>query len=167
MTTPRNLVDQLIRDEGLRLRPYLDTEGRVTIGVGRCLDTNPLDAEETELICGVCLPHDAAVEWIETHGITRGQAVELLRGDIIRTRTALLHELPWLADLDPVRRDALVNMAYNLGVGGLLRFRRMLDALRRRDWDGAAREMLDSRWAEQVAGRARRLARQVRTGEWV
>ncbi len=162
------LRDQLLRDEGLRLRPYLDTEGKVTIGVGRCIDTNPFTVDEIAAICGAPLSHDAAVEWIETRGITRDHALMLLDRDIATTERALLDAQPWMGtDLDEIRRAAMINMAFNLGVAGVGRFRRMLLALRGGMWSAAASEMLDSRWARQVGARAERLARQVETGEWV
>jgi len=134
-----NLRDQLIRDEGLRLKPYRDTVGKLTIGVGRNLDDN---------------------------GITRDEAECLLHNDLARVYAELHHALPDLS-LDPVRGAVLGNMAFNMGIGRLLGFRKMLAALRVGDFAQAAVEMLDSDWATQVGSRAHRLARQMETGEWV
>ncbi len=79
----------------------------------------------------------------------------------------LLHAHPWMTALSPARFGAMVNMAFNLGVGGLNHFHKTLAALQVKDWDTAAKEMLDSTWARQVGERAIRLAKQVRTDTWV
>ncbi len=128
----------LIRDEGLQLRPYKDSVGKLTIGVGRNL---------------------------EDVGLSRAEVDLLLDNDIARVRLELAR-FHWFTNLDTVRQAAIINMGFNLGLGGLLGFRQMIAALERQDWDGAAAAMLDSRWAEQVGMRAQRLANQVRSGEW-
>lgn len=69
------------------------------------------------------------------------------------------------ADRACARAEVLINMAFNMGVKGLLKFRRMLDAVRADDYDKAATHMLDSRWASQVGRRAVELARQMKTGQ--
>lgn len=133
------LQEQLVRDEGLRLKPYRDTVGKLTIGVGRNL---------------------------EDVGISHEEAMLLLDHDIARAEADVNVHLPWSRQLGEPRRAVLVNMAFNLGIGGLLRFQRALAAMQQGNYDLAAREMLDSRWAEQVGARATRLARQMREGEW-
>lgn len=134
------LTEMLIRDEGLRLKPYKCTAGKTSIGCGRNLDDN---------------------------GISEQEAMILLRNDIHAARTELSHTFPWIDRLDPVRRDVLANMCFNLGLPTLMQFRNMLEALIEKDYDDAAREMLDSRWARQVGPRAERLARMMVTGEYV
>jgi lysozyme len=74
--------------------------------------------------------------------------------------------IPVFNDMDEVRQRVLIDMAYNLGIAGLKKFRRMLAALERRDYEEAAKELLDSRYADQVKGRAVRNARMMETGEW-
>lgn len=134
------LMQQLIRHEGFRSFPYLDTTGHQTIGYGRNLDDR---------------------------GITQEEALMLLRHDIDRTMEQLLDQAPWIASLDQIRREVLINMAFNMGTGieGLMGFRRMIANIWAEDWEGASREMLDSRWAGQVGIRATELAEQMRTGE--
>ena len=136
MTT--RLREQLIRHEDLRLKPYRDSVGKLTIGVGRNLDDV---------------------------GISREEALLLLDNDILRAQTAVIRELPWAVELDRQRFEVLVNMAYNLGIRGLLGFRKFLAELHDGHFEAAAKEMLDSRWAEQVGRRAQELAGIVRTGE--
>jgi len=136
MTT--RLREQLIRHEDLRLKPYRDSVGKLSIGVGRNLDDV---------------------------GISREEALLLLDNDILRAQTAVIRELPWAVELDSARFEVLINMAFNMGIGGLLGFRKFLAELQDRHFEAAAKEMLDSRWAEQVGRRAEELAQIVRTGE--
>lgn len=131
------LREQLVVDEGLRLMPYRDSGGLLTIGVGRCLDRV---------------------------GISHEEAMTLLEHDIDRAIGGLVGAFPWFADLAPMHQIALVNMTFNLGLGGVKRFRRMLAALEAGDYAGAAGQMLDSRWARQVGARAHRLAHLMVTG---
>lgn len=130
------IEQQLLLHEGLKLKPYRCTAGKLTIGVGRNLDDK---------------------------GISKEEALFLLRNDIHEVMDALeKHE--WYLALDPIRRKVLIDMAYNLGADGLLRFQRMIAALERGDYENAADQMLDSRWAEQVGYRAVRLAEMMRSG---
>ena len=132
-----DLVRDLVRDEGMRLKPYTDTVGKVTIGVGRNLDDV---------------------------GISEDEALAMLDADIDRSMADLDRTLPWLFERpEPVRR-ALVNMCFNLGWPRLSGFRNMLDALEAGDYDRAAAEALDSRWARQVGARAERIAALFREG---
>lgn len=129
------LREQLTRDEGLRLRPYRDTTGHLTIGVGRNLD----------------------------RGISVAEAGVLLDDDVADV-TAALEKFSWYVALDDVRKWTITNMAFNLGVAGVLKFTVMVAAVKRSDWAAAADAMLASRWRKQVGRRAERLARQMREG---
>lgn len=130
---------QLVRHEGLRLKPYLDTVGKLTIGIGRNL-------------------HDV--------GITVDEAHYLLSGDLEQVVTGLLSRYPWFSALDSVRQAVLVNMGFNLGLGGLASFTRTLAAVEHRQYGQAADFMMDSKWARQVGARAGELAAQMKTGKW-
>lgn len=154
MTT--HVHEQLIRHEGSgpirngRLMPYLDCcgkywrdchcekRGRLTIGYGRNIDDI---------------------------GISKEEAGSNLDNDILRAQTAVIRELPWSVELDRPRFEVLVNMTFNMGIGGTLGFRKFLAELHDGHFEAAAKEMLDSRWAEQVGRRADELAQIVRTGE--
>lgn len=133
------LRDQLLRDEGCRLKVYADSRGIPTIGVGRNL---------------------------RDKGISQAEADTMLDADIAEYTAAVIARVPCATRLDEARRGVLVSMAFNLGVGGLLAFQKMLAALEAGDYATAATEMLDSDWATQVGPRAERLARQMREGEW-
>lgn len=131
-------VDELlIYHEGLRLKPYADAGNKLTIGVGRNL---------------------------EDSGITRDEALLLLHNDIGRVTNALDEKLPWWKSLSDVRKKVLISMAFNLGVGGLLKFNGMLSALQDGDYATAAEQMLASKWASQVGTRAIELAYMMENG---
>lgn len=126
-----NIKDDLRRDEGLRLYPYKDSVGKWSIGYGRNLSDNGITPEEAEI---------------------------LLAHDVYAAEKGLDAALPWWKELDSLRRRALLNMAFNMGIPKLLGFVKMLDALKRRDFETAAKEALDSKWAGQVGSRAERIA---------
>lgn len=148
------LTTELMRDEGVVLTPYRCPAGKLTVGAGRNLDDNPLSPAELAEI-----GHDA-----RTAPITRCQAAYLLGNDIRRIMAALDKTIPWWSHLDEVRRRVLVNMAYNLGVGGLMEFHGTLRLLEIGHYKTAAITMLQSVWAGQVGRRATRLAEMMRTG---
>jgi lysozyme len=129
----------LLRHEGLRLKPYRDTRNKLTLGVGRNL---------------------------EDVGITREEALLLLDHDIARVRREVGHAFPWFARLNPARKDVVLNMVFNLGLSRFRRFRKTIAAIKARDWERAAREMLASLWARQVGRRARELAAMMRRGRY-
>lgn len=132
------LTKALERDEGLRLTLYSDSVGVPTIGYGHNLHTP----------------------------ISRPAAQRILSDDIDKTIGQLDRRLPWWRKLDEPRQAALANMAFNLGIAGLMGFRHMLSALQANDWGAAHDEALKSEWARQVGDRAARIARQLRTGEY-
>lgn len=137
-----NLTDQLLRDEGEILHAYQDSLGYWTIGVGHLIDRSK----------GGAIPE----------AISR----QLLDHDIQQAQAELTTAFPWTSSLDEVRRGALVNMAFNLGIHGVSEFSHMLAALEAGDFEGAANDILASEWAKQVTSRAYRIASQIRTGEW-
>lgn len=125
--------------EGRRRYPYLDTVGKLTIGVGFNLDDEGLYEEEIDFILDNRIAK--AVEEAE-------------RG------------LPEFKDLSAIRKVVVLDMLFNLGLPRLRGFKRMWAAISRKDYDEAAVEMLDSKWHRQVGQRAKRLAQMMRTDEW-
>lgn len=134
--------------EGGRHVAYRCPAGALTIGWGHNLDAEPLRG----LGPGSTL--------------SDAEADNLLRADLARLAAELDLRLPWWRGLGPARSAALLDMAFNLGLSGLLGFRRMLEAARRLCFEEAAAEMLDSRWAAQVGRRALELAGMMRLGAW-
>lgn len=135
---PESLKDQLIRHEGLRLKPYTDTVGKLTIGVGRNLTDR---------------------------GISKVEAMLMLDNDIQEATNDLLDKLPWTAQLDWPRKTVLINMTFNLGINSLMQFHNTLNAIEEKRWQAAHDGMLSSQWAKQVGPRAIELARIMLTGE--
>ena len=120
------LVSRLQTEEGFRSRPYRDTRGVLTVGFGTSLDV----------------------------GLTRPEATFLLRSRLERLGQCVAeHWQPWEA-AGPRAKQVLLDMAYELGCAGVLKFTRMLAALARRDFPAAAAEIADSRYAHQVPHRA-------------
>lgn len=144
------LREQIKYEEGCRLKKYRCTAGHWTIGYGHNLDANPV-ADDGERI---------------PDAISAAFADELLMDDIAETRAELRRAWPRIDEFDPARRDAFVNMAFQLGVSGLLQFEAMRAAAIARDWETAARQSLKSRWAKQTPERAKRVAEQIRTGKY-
>lgn len=137
--TTQKLIELIKRAEGLRLKPYRDTVNVLTIGYGRNLD---------------------AV------GISEGEAMILLVNDIANAIEDVNYRLPWVKTLDQVRQDVLYEMCFNLGVQGLMGFTNTLRFIEAHEYAKAAENMLKSKWAAQVKGRANRLAEMMRSGEY-
>jgi lysozyme len=97
-------------------------------------------------------------------GITREEAEVLLRMRVEQILDRITRTYPWFAGLTEPRQRAIVEMAYQLGFGGLHGFRRMRAALEAGDWPQAAEEMLASEWHEQTPRRAQHSAELMRTG---
>lgn len=150
MAAINTLRDQLVRDEGRRERLYVDCcgrdrkecrcakQGHLTGGVGRNFDAIALGQDEIEL---------------------------MLDNDIRAAKHLVGRWLPWSATIDEVRREVLLNMTFNMGIGKLMDFKKMIEAMQRGDWKTAAAELLDSDYGRGVTRtRALRLATQLETG---
>ena len=132
------LLAELERDEGIRLKPYTDSTGHLTLGVGRNL---------TDV------------------GIFPDEARYMLLNDVLRARDDLDAAIPWWRTLSPVRQRVMINMTFNLGMPTLLTFHDTLHAIEVGNYVGAANGMMNSKWATQVGPRASRLARMMVRGE--
>lgn len=142
-------VDQVTRrlweDEGFVPHGYFDSKGFLTIGPGILID-----------------------ERRQGSGISVEEGMYLLRNRMWRTENLCGTRLPWFYDLDSVRQQVIICMAYQLGVAGVANFRRMGAAIERADFRAAAAEMLDSKWArEDSPARAKRMANMMERGEWI
>ena len=99
-------------------------------------------------------------------GISHEEAQFLLANDIAKVMNQIAVFVPWASKLDSVRAGVLQNMAFSLGIDGLMEFKRTLGLIESGNYDAAADALLQSKWAEQVGSRANRMALQMRTGEW-
>lgn len=134
-----NATEAYIHDEeGYRAKPYRCTSGALTIGIGYNLDAG--------------MPFD--------------EAVLLMRHRIDKIRRALLERLEWFPKLNEARQAALLSMAYQMGLSGLLSFKRTLASIAAGDYEQASREMLASKWASQTPKRAQRTAYMMRYGKF-
>ena len=131
------LMDQLSKDEGFKTQPYKDPAGKLTIGVGRNLEDNGLSEREVRI---------------------------LLMNDIDRVITELDTNYPFFVTLNDVRQEVLVNMCFNLGLPKFMGFKKMLEAVKIKDFKTAAEEMKNSKWFEQVGERAVRMCKQMESG---
>ena len=135
------LVAQLKLHEGKAAFAYKCTAGAITIGVGRNIDANG----------GL--------------GLSEDEIDYLLQNDIKRCHQELI-TFHWYVDLDSVRKDAMVNLCFNLGFSRLSLFSKALAAMADANYDRAAMEFLDSKWARQVGKRADDVAHMIRTGTY-
>lgn len=135
-------TDQIKADEGCVLHAYKDHLGYTTVGYGRLLDKR------------------------RGGGISQSEANMLLENDIDNKLSVLRDKYPHFDKLDDARKGVLLNMAFQMGVGGLMGFRNTLAKIEAGDYEGAASNMLKSKWAKQTPNRARRMAEQMRTGQW-
>ena len=127
------LSDLIKRHEGLRLKPYTDTTGNITIGYGRNLTSNGITNLEAELM----FEHDLAEA----------------EDNIFKVFPHYIPGRKWMA---------LVDMMFNLGLTRFLTFKKMIAAIEQGDWEQASKEVLDSRYAEQVGQRAVEIAEMIR-----
>jgi len=155
-----DLLDKLIVSEGLKLQVYKDTLGIDTIGIGRNLEDRGITKEELDWMD---IPNIGIVYEM---GITEADAVYLATNDVQIVEGELLRAHSCVEQLDSVRQLILVDMAFNMGVPRLCKFKMMWAAIHDEDYPTAAKEMLNSRWASQVKGRATKLANAMHNGEF-
>ena len=136
------LLAMLKRHEGVETHAYECSEGKITVGVGRNIDQ------------------------AGGMGLSDDEIDYLLQNDVERVIKELAAEYPWFNDLDDVRKDAMVDISFNLGATRLRLFKRALAAMETGNYKEAATEFLDSRWAKQVGSRALELTDMISSGEY-
>jgi lysozyme len=133
-----DLLEYLKEEEGFVSSAYQDHLGYWTIGYGRMVDVR------------------------RGGGITKAEASDLLMNDVERIQRTLSKRIPWFYDVPWRVRNILVAMAFQMGVYGLLGFTNTLFLVHIGQYERAADEMLNSKWARQTPGRARRLSEMMR-----
>ncbi|MDB4298002.1 glycoside hydrolase family protein [bacterium] len=136
------LLEMLKRHEGVKSHVYLCSAGYETIGVGRNISKSGM-------------------------GLSDDEVDYLLENDIVRVIKELSSEYPWFKDLDDVRKDAMIDISFNLGATRLRGFKRALAAMEVADYTTAAKEFLDSKWSRDVKGRATELCYMIETGNYL
>jgi len=136
---PAGMMRLLELNEGLKLKPYVDTVGKVTIGLGRNLTDR---------------------------GITRAEAFMMARTNVEEEIQNLLLSDSYITLMDPVRQAAVIDLAYNLGISKWRQFRRTRDHLAAGEYELAAEDLMDSKWFRQVGLRGPRIVKMIVTGLW-
>ena len=160
------LFSQLKRHEGLRLCAYKCPAGYWTVGYGRNLETNGLSDTECFLIFRKSLSNKAAIEALKEKPLTGGQADMLLTNDVSNVEENCYRVFDFRGHND-ARRAAIINMVFQMGMGGVLAFKNTIRAFESHDYAWCAKEMLDSKWFKKDSpGRAQELSDQMFSGEW-
>ena len=136
----QKLIEMLRKHEGVETHAYKCTAEKITIGVGRNID-----------------PAGGL-------GLSQDEIDYLLTNDIKRVTAELDKAFPWFSVLDEVRRYALIDLCFNLGLTRLKLFRLALGAMENLDYETASKEFLDSNWAKQVGTRAITITDMIRSG---
>lgn len=128
---------QIKPEEGYRSKPYPDTQGKITIGWGFNLTDIGLYPEEADF---------------------------MMKFRVQKAMKEVLDAFPWSESLSEARRIVLIDMAYNLGIGGLKAFTTFLSSLASGNYEKAASDMMNSLWAKEVGQRAVKLSEMIRQG---
>lgn len=149
----KQLLKQLERHEGKKSQKYKCTAGKITQGIGRNLDDNPLTTKEISFIKDVDNWTDEEIYYI-------------LYNDLEKIIKDLKNKIDFFDKISEIRQNVLINMAFNLGINGLLKFKNTLHYIKHNEFENASREMLNSNWALQVPSRALELAEQLSTNKY-
>lgn len=168
--TPSPIVQLLERHEGLKLKSYRCTKGKITIGIGRNLEDNPLCTDEMRTLSDNGVDLNVDREALDL--LNKDNAYMLLEYDLNFITLKLRARLPWFKHLSQVRKDVLTDMALNLGVDGLLGFSDTIGLIEQGEYEKASVEMLDSKWAREDVSEVRSggLSEMMRTNtypDWV
>lgn len=137
------LIEMLKRHEGVRSHAYRCTAGSWTIGVGRNID------QENGM------------------GLSDEEINFLLKNDIARCEAELSRSYAWFKTLEGARRDAIIDIFFNLGATRFRKFKKAISAMQDKDYGKASVEFLDSKWARQVGSRALELTDIIKAGSYV
>lgn len=155
------LIPHVKESEGFYSQVYLCPADKRTIGYGHNLDARPITAEQAVRL-GIPL---GVIGHPERVTLTEEQAEGLMRDELEEVYQALKSRGA-LSGVDPSRQAVLIDMGFNIGVPGLMRFHRMWAAIKERRFDDAADEMIDSAWWHQVGRRSKKLVEIMRSGVW-
>ena len=146
-----NITSLLQYEEGFREKPYLCSEGYPTVGTGIRIGPKGADLKNYEFT----VPREVDAVWLQS--ILNRTMRDMLSNERIAKAMNVL---------DEARTAVLVSMAYQMGVTGLAQFKNTLYLVETKQFEEAAKAMLDSKWAKQTPNRAKRHAEQMRSGLW-
>ncbi len=135
----KTVEEYIKRNEGLRLKPYQCSAGKLTLGYGRNIEDNGISLDEAEF---------------------------LLSSDIRSVTEEIRRLIPDFDSLELPQKTALIDMGFNLGITRLSKFKKMLVAINVRDFKTAAMEMLDSNYANQLPNRSSKNAELIQDSRW-
>lgn len=150
--------------EGFRSKPYRCPSGRLTIGYGRNIQDNPLTTEELRILFPDVVGINEANQKLYRDGITSKQALILLNRELLQQKREYLDLLEWFRNLSDLRQLVIRDMCYNLGYSGLMKFKKMIKAIKKGDYNEAAEQIRNSRYYRQVGLRAETNCRIMRFG---
>ena len=136
------IIEMLRKHESVETHAYECSANKITVGVGRNIDK------------------DGGI------GLSNDEIDYLLANDIKRVNGELQRSFDWFNSLDQVRKDAMIDLCFNIGLPRMIGFKKALAAMDGVDYDTAALEFLDSRWAKQVGSRAVTITNMIRSGEY-
>tara|TARA_S200000501_G_scaffold274220_1_gene257811 strand:+ start:538 stop:1011 length:474 start_codon:yes stop_codon:yes gene_type:complete len=144
------LYEEISLDEGKRLSPYLCSENHLTIGIGhKLLESDP---EST------WLAYNSDKEALSYHIISEERCKELFFNDIQTAIKGCERLYDGFNNFPQELQHILVNMVFQMGAGGVGKFKGMNKCIANKEYIEASEEMLDSRWARQTPNRAKRLS---------
>jgi lysozyme len=135
-----SIAEALRDEEGYERFAYEDHLGYVTVGIGRCLEPG------------------------RGYGIDEEEAEYLLRRDIERMAEACEKSFSYWHDVSMNIRETVIMLCFQMGVAGFQRFSKTNRAISQSDFDLAANELLNSKFAQQTPARAERMAERLRAG---
>jgi lysozyme len=147
-----SLIEQIKSDEGFKRRHYMCSENHCTIGYGYNLESNALDIPA------------GTIAIFKRDGITQGEAHDILIKMLQKCQHDLFKALPWVEGLSQARQDALVNMVYQMGIAGVMKFKNSLRLIEQGKYGQAGVALMLSRWARQTPNRAARISKMISNG---
>ncbi len=172
--TLNKIRTQLELHEGKRFKPYYCSQGYLTIGIGRNLDTNYFTPDELEFILqsdnalnyfAIDLEPDRpqVIEYLRIYGLQEDDIELLFYNDIMKCDNQLKHRYQWYDSKPEIVKLVLLDMCFNLGISGLSKFVNTMRYIQESDYIKASENMLLSKWAKQVGKRAIRLSEMIKT----
>ena len=146
MAITDKMIERVKKHEGFRDKPYFDTVGKVTIGYGRNIEDNPLTTNEVRALFN-------RVNW-KSKKDAEDWAERLMKADLEKVAEELNATLAMWPQCSKDQQTVLIDLGFNIGIGGLLSFKRMLKAIDNEEPTIAAYELLNSKYARQVKTRA-------------
>ena len=136
------ILEMLRKHESVETHAYVDSVGKTTIGVGRNIEAG------------------------SGPGLSTSEIDYLLANDVERVNKELVNTFSWYKDLNIARKDAMTDLCFNIGLPRMMGFKKALAAMAIEDYETAAAEFLDSRWATQVGSRSVTITDMVRSGDY-